>query len=130
MSLKVKSRDLFGFGPAHLAYHYTFMVDRAKAAQTGNAGNGLGRQIAQTILGDHFYSFTVTVPGTIEYIAPVTLDGQTYQPATTGDFYHGRTVTWRIPLYALFDAHAIDFEVDFSALGFFKDAKSHAGLVD
>jgi hypothetical protein len=124
MSLAVKSRDLFGLGPAHLAFRYTFMVDRAKAAQTGNSGSGIGKEIAQTILGDHFYSFTVTVPGDIEHIAPVSLDGQLYQPTVTGDFYNGRTVTWRIPLYALFDARAIDFEVDFTAMGFFKDAKS------
>ena len=123
MSLKVTGDDLFGLGQSHVAFHTTFLVDKAKRHQQGD-DTKLGREIAQTILGDHTYTFSVTVPGDIEHANPVAVGGETFQPEVKGDFYNGRTVTWRLPLYTLADAQALDFEVDFVALGFFHDAKT------
>jgi len=129
MSLTVKGRDFFGLGPAHVAYRCTFLVDKAKNSHASgddrmNGGNGIGAQIAQSILGDHTYSFSITVPGSVERVAPVVVGDQIYRPEVSGDFYHGHTVTWRLPLAALIDTKALDFEVDFSAYGLFSDSKS------
>jgi hypothetical protein len=125
MSLKVTGRDFFGLGPSHVAFVANVMIDKAKHDnERAQAANGVGQEIAQSILGEHTYVFTVTVPGDVERALPITLGGQTYQPTITGDFYNGRTVTWRLPLYAIISTQAIDFEVDFWAWGFFSDTKS------
>jgi hypothetical protein len=121
MSLTVTGRDLFGLGPTHVAFRSISLVDKARNARSGDS-NEMSEQIAQSILGDHTYSFSVTVPGSIERIAPLTLGNQTYIPQVTGDFYHGHTVTWRVPLYALVSTRAVNVEVDFVAYGLFADA--------
>lgn len=122
MSLTITSRDLFGLGPTHAAFRCRAFVDKARNSQSSQSG--LGEEIAKSILGDHTYAFSVTVPGSIEHIAPVSVGGQIYQPEVTGDFYHGHTIVWRVPLYAIMDAKALDFEVDFVAMGLFSDAKT------
>lgn len=125
LSLRVTGRDLFGLGPSHVAFIADAMVNKAKNDnQRATLANGVGEEVAQSILGDHTYTFTVTVPGSVERALPVTLGNQTYQPTVTGDFYNGHTVTWRLPLYALVNTQALSFEVDFWAWGFFNDAKS------
>lgn len=124
MNLTVKSRDLFGLGPSHVAFAANVMIDKAKHEnQQAAATNDVGEEVAQSILGDHTYVFTVTVPGSVEYAAPITLGKETYQPAVTGDFF-GHTVTWKIPLYALVSSQAINFEVYFWAWGTFSNTKS------
>ncbi len=125
MSLKVNSRDFFGLGPSHVAFVADVMVSKARDEnpQTASA-KGLGETVAQGILGDHTYAFSVTVPGSVERAVPVTIGGETYAPTITGDFWNGNIVTWRMPLYALVAAPQLNFEVDFSAEGFFSDTKS------
>ena len=124
MNLTVKSRDLFGLGPSHVAFVTNVMIDKAKHEnQQAAAADNVGEEVAQSILGDHTYVFTATVPGSVEYASPVTLGKDIYQPVVTGDFF-GHTVTWKIPLYALVSSQAIHFEVDFWAWGTFTDTKS------
>jgi hypothetical protein len=124
MSLNVKSRDLFGLGPSHVAFTANVMIDKAKHEnQQASAANNVGEEVAQSILGDHTYVFTVTVPGSVEYASPMTIGKDTYQPIVTGDYF-GHTVTWKIPLYALISSQAINFEVDFWAWGTFSNTKS------
>lgn len=125
MSQHVTSRDLFGLGPSHVTFVADVMIGKAKSEnpRTASAGD-VGQSIAQSILGDHTYVFTVTVPGDVERAVPITINSQTYQPTVTGDFYNGRVVTWRLPLYALVSAQSLNFEVDFWAWGFFNDTKS------
>ncbi|MGB8364239.1 MAG: hypothetical protein ACLQUZ_02055 [Rhizomicrobium sp.] len=125
MSLTVTGHDFFGLGPAHVMFRSIFHVDQAKKTQPAPiGGSALGRQIAQSIVGDHYYTFSVTVPGSIEHIAPVAVGPDIIQPTVTGDFYHGHTVIWRLPLYALVLARTLSFEVDFTAYGLFSDAKT------
>lgn len=121
ISLRVTGRDFFGFGQSHVALRASFMVDKARG-ERAETSSPMGREIAQSILGDHSYVYTVTVPGDIERVSDVAVGGVTYRPEVKGDFYNGRTVTWRLPLYAIVDARALDFEVDFVALGSFRDA--------
>jgi len=124
MSLHVTSRDLFGLGPSHVAYVANVMVDKAKHDNPrAQSANSVGEEVAQSIFGDHTYTFTVTVPGSIERAVPVTLGNHTYEPTVTGDYF-SHTVTWKIPLYALVNSQALSFEVDFWAWGTFADTKS------
>ena len=125
MSMAVKSRDFFGLGPSHVAFTANVMVNKAKSEnpETATAGD-LGEKVAQGILGDHTYVFSVTVPGDVERADPIVAGGESYAPTITGDFWNGHTVTWRMPLAALVTSPQLSFEVDFSAIGFFKDSKS------
>jgi hypothetical protein len=125
MSLNVKSRDFFGLGPSHVAFVANVMVSKAKDENPQAASaRDLGETVAQGILGNHTYVFSVTVPGDVERADPITVGGESYAPTITGDFWNGRTVTWRMPLAALVTAPQLNFEVDFSAIGFFSDSKS------
>ena len=91
MILTVKSRDLFGLGPSHVAFVTNVMIDKAKHEnRQAAAADNVGEEVAQSILGDHTYVFTVTVPGSVEYAAPITLGKETYQPVVTGDFFGQR----------------------------------------
>lgn len=125
MNLTVKSTDLFGLGPSHVVYVADVMIDKAKNEDSRAASaDDVGEKVAETLLGDHTYTFAVTVPGDVEVAVPVTVDDVAYQPTVVGDFYNGRTVIWKIPLYAVVAAPALRFEVDFWAWGFFKNAQS------
>lgn len=125
MGLNVTSRDFFGLGPSHVAYTARLMIGKAKSENPRTAAaNDIGEGVAKAVLGDHTYTFSVTVPGDVERALPITLGDTTYQPTIVGDFYNGRAVTWRLPLYALVGAQTIDFEVDFWAWGFFSNTKS------
>lgn len=121
MSLAVTGHDFLGLGPAHATFRSTLFVDRAKNSQGQANTKGMGEQIARSILGNHFYVFSVTVPGSIEQAHPIVIGTEVYQPAISGDYLH-HTVTWRLPLYALVSTHSLQFQVDFSAYVFFDGA--------
>jgi hypothetical protein len=125
LSLTNHGASFFGLGPSHLTFRRTFLVDRAKRENSRrNDDEGMGTALAQSIFGDHSYVFSVTVPGSIERIAPVRIGRTTIRPTVTGDAYNGHTVTWRMPLYAMLQSKMLIFEVDFSAYGWFPDAQS------
>lgn len=123
ISLTERGHALFGLGPAEMTFRRSFLVDRARREHAGDdAQSGrLGREIAQSLLGNRTYVFSVTLPGSIERIAPIVIGSMAIRPEITGDFINGHTITWRMPLYMLVDAHALNFEVDFSAYGWFGD---------
>jgi hypothetical protein len=122
MSVTVRGHSLLGLGPTELTFRRSFAVDRARHEhEDADRDSGMGREVVQGILGDHTYVFSVTLPGSIDRIAPIVIAGQTIRPEVTGDFYNGHTVTWRMPLYLMTMAHALTFEVDFSAYGWFSD---------
>jgi len=127
MSLRVLSHSFFGLGPAHVRFRRTLLVDNARRDNQERMGDSgeMGKQVLASMFGDHTYSFSVTVPGSILRIAPVKLDdGTVVEPKVTGDFYHGRTVTWTMPLDRMLGRKMLTFEVDFSAYGSFSDAQS------
>ena len=125
ISVSVRGHSLMG---TNLTFRRAFHVDRARAehAPDDNEMSPMGRSIAQSILGDHTYVFSVTLPGSIDRIAPIVIAGQTVQPQVTGDFF-SHTVTWRMPLYMMVAAHALVFEVDFSAYGWFDNVETRRG---
>lgn len=126
VSLQVLGHSWFGLGPAQVRFKRSFSVGDARAAQGGpNAKDEeAGKAMLAGVFGDHTYTFSVTLPGSIERIAPVKVKGVEIKPEVTGDFYNGHTITWRMPLMTLFDADKLTYEVDFSAYGSFADARS------
>jgi hypothetical protein len=124
MRLHVTGRDFFGLGPSHVAFVTNVLIDRARHDNPrAAAANGVSRGVAQSFLGDHAYSFSVTVPGSVERAVPVRIGDESFQPVVSGDYFT-HTVTWRIPLSALLGTPTLGFEVDFWAYGFFNDTKS------
>jgi hypothetical protein len=126
MGLAVRGHSFLG---TEVTFRRSFRIDRARAehAEDWQQSGGMGAKIAQSILGGHTYVFSVTLPGSVERIAPVVIAGQTIQPEVTGDFYNGHTVTWRMPLYVMTMARALTFEVDFSAYGWFENTETRRG---
>ena len=126
VSLHVLSHTFFGLGPTHVRFRRTFLVGnarRANATRMGRDGDA-GSQIMASVFGDHTYVFSVTLPGSILRIAPLKLGNAVVVPTVTGDFYHGHTVTWTMPLYRVLSQRMLTFEVDFSAYGSFHDVHS------
>lgn len=128
LSIQTHGADFFGLGSTHATFRYTFSVDHARREREGDQGDNsdMGRQILSSMFGGHTYVFSVTLPGSIENIAPVKIGDEEIKPEVTGDFYHGHTITWRMPLATLFAAKNLSFDVDYSAYGSFKDAHSQA----
>jgi hypothetical protein len=126
-SLTVLDRGWFGFGPAHVRFRRTFMIGSARAARGGDSGTDeAGKAAVAAIFGGHTYSFSVTLPGSIERIAPVKINGVEIKPEVSGDSYNGHTIVWRMPLAMLMEANKLTFETDFSAFSSFENAKTRA----
>jgi hypothetical protein len=127
ISLTVTGHDLLGLGPTHAVFRRNFHVSDAKKRQGEDSANDATAQSMMTsIFGNHFYQFSVTLPGSIDWIAPVRVNGVQIKPTVTGDFYNGHTITWRMPLIDLFQTQDVGFSVGFSAIGSFADAQTRA----
>lgn len=131
MSVTVRSRDLFGLGPKHLRFRRTFLVDHARKnqerANPSMDKGGMdqeGQKMLDSMFGEHDYVFSVTLPGSIEHIAPLKIGKMTIKPQVSGDIYHGHTIVWRMPLTTMISAKMLTFEVDFSAVGSLGDAQT------
>lgn len=129
MSLHVLDHSFFGLGPDEVRFRRIVHVDQARKANAGrmNGQDDAGTQILASIFGDHSYTFAVTLPGSITRIAPVKVANVTVTPTVTGDFYHGHTITWTMPLYMMLTEKSLTFEVDFSAYGSFGDVQTAPG---
>ena len=129
ISLHVLNRSLFGLGPTAVRFRRVFLVDHAeKDRARDHHDDDMSREVLQAFFGGHTYTFSVTLPGSVDRIAAVTVDGMEIKPEVTGDFYHGHTITWRMPLSVALSAKEIAFEVDFSAYGTFADAQTRTAL--
>lgn len=122
IALHVTGKKLLGLGGEQVNFHRTFRVDHARDDNTDD-DKGLGRDILTSIFGDHTYTFSVWLPGSIDRASPIEIGGKTIRPTVVaaGD---GNTVTWRMRLTDMFLADKLDFDVDFSARGDFHDATS------
>src|SRR5260370_7862524 len=111
MRLTVEGHDFLGLGPARVKFRRTFLIDRARRehAAEDRQGDNMGREIAQSLFGDHSYVFSVTLPGSIENITPVMIGGVTVKPEVTGIFYNRHTITWRLPITLSITAHPFTF---------------------
>lgn len=126
IALHVIDHGWFGITPSHVRFKRTFLVGNARASRSGGGGKDeeMGKAVLAGIFGDHEYAFSVTLPGSIDRIAPVRAGGVEVRPDVTGDFYNGHTITWRMPLTTMMSAEKLSFEVDFNAVGSFGDAQT------
>jgi hypothetical protein len=122
LSLHVKGKTLFGLGGTQVNFHRSFRVDRARRDHT-NDDSELGRDILTSMFGDHTYTFSVWLPGTIDHAAAVRVGHRMVAPTIT-DAGNGHSVTWRMKLTDMFLADQLDFDVDFTSRGDFHDATS------
>lgn len=121
--LKVLSPGFLGITPTHVRFRYVVNMGHARKTQA-NGDEAVGNAVMAGMFGDHRYRFAATLPGSIERVATVKVGGMEVKPEISGDFYHGHTVAWRMPLGRLLMAQQIVFEADFSAIGSFKDVTS------
>jgi hypothetical protein len=126
VSLHVIDHGWFGITPSHVRFKRVFQVGNARAKQGGpdSKDEETAKQMMASIFGDHEYTFSVTLPGSIDRIAPLKIGGTEVKPDVTGDFWNGHVVTWRMPLSTLLMAKQLVFEVDFNAIGSFSDAQT------
>ena len=122
VSLHVKGKTLLGLGPTQVNFHRSFRVDNARDDNTKD-DSGIGRDILTSMFGDHTYTFSVWLPGTIDHAAPVWVGNRFVMPVVA-DAGNGHSVTWQMKLTDMFLADRLDFDVDFSAHGDFHDATS------
>lgn len=125
LSIANHGRSWFGLGPSHVTFRRTLLVDRARRENVPKTAeeDRFGNELAQTMFGNHTYVFSVTVPGSVDRAPPVRI-GKRIVNAQIGGGTLDRTVTWRIPLFALLQAKLLTFEIDFSAYGSFPDSQS------
>jgi hypothetical protein len=128
MTIDTHGADFMGLGSTHATFRYVFSVDRAEHDHAHDAGSSdMGKEILQTMFGGHTYVFTVTLPGSISQVAPVRVGDEEIKPEVTGDFYHGHTITWRMPLATLFASKDVVFDVDYVAYGSFTQSHTQPG---
>jgi hypothetical protein len=127
LSLHPKGKTLLGLGPSEVNFHRSFNIDHGRRYRDDDDDDEhWGRSILHSMFGDHTYTFSVWLPGTIEHIAPVQVANRVVHPTVWSDKY-GHTIIWTMPLSDMFLADRIDFDVDFSARGDFRDERSSPG---
>jgi hypothetical protein len=124
VAVKVHGRDLFGLGQTHAVFRRTFFVNsEMKKRQPGTSDDDSGRAIIASLFGDHVYVFSVHLPGSLDWIAPVSVGGVQVKPDIHEDST-GRTITWSMPLTSLIEARAMHFSVGFSSYGALADSET------
>jgi hypothetical protein len=127
ISLHVKGQKLLGLMGTQVNFHRSFDIDRAKHLHDDDDNDDhLGREVLTSIFGDHMYVYSVWLPGTIDHITPVSIDGHLVQPQVT-DAGDGHWITWRMKFTDMLIAQNLDFDVDFTARGNFHDTQSQPG---
>lgn len=111
-------------GMTEVNFHRSFQVDHARDHHSDD--DGIGRDILETMFDGHTYKFAVWLPGSIEHIAPVKVNGRVVHPTVWADG-SGHTLIWKMDLADAFMSDRIDFDVDFAAKGEFHDTQSRPG---
>jgi hypothetical protein len=123
VSLHVTGRSFFGLGATHAVFRRTFHVgDAKKDVEHNDDDDATAQGIVRSIFGDHYYQFSVTLPGTIDWIAPVWTGDAQVKPTVSGN-----TITWRMPLEDMIAARDLRFSVGFSTWSSLTDAQSKPG---
>ncbi|MGH6871541.1 MAG: hypothetical protein ACREHE_08545 [Rhizomicrobium sp.] len=126
VAVKVRGHDLFGLGSTHAVFRRTFFVNnemKKRQQDSGNRDDQAGEAILATMFGDHTYVFSVHLPGSIDWIAPVRAGDTEVRPEIREDA-GGHTITWTMPLTAMMETKAMHFSVGFSAYGALTDSET------
>jgi len=123
ISLHVKGKKLFGLGGTQVNFHRSFNIDRARHHHDEDSDDHVGKDILTSMFGDHTYTFSVWLPGSVDHINPIYVGAREVKPVVTQDG-NGHLITWRMKLTDMFLADTLDFDVDFTAHGNFHDTQS------
>jgi hypothetical protein len=124
-AIHVTGKSLFGLGATHAIFRRTFHVgDAKKSMQHDDNDDATARSVIESMFGNHFYTFSVTLPGSIDWIAPVRAGDMEIKPVISGD---GHTITWRMPLEDMIMSRNLNFSVGFSTWGSIAEAQSKPG---
>lgn len=124
ISLHVTGKKLLGLGGTEVNFHRSLNVGNArKHHMDDDDDSGLGKDILTSMFGDHMYTFSVWLPGSIDHINPVVVGDHEVKPTVTQDG-DGHTITWRMKLTDMFLADQLDFDVNFTSHGDFHDSQS------
>lgn len=124
ISLHVTGKKLLGLGGTEVNFHRSLNVGNVrKHHMADDDDSGLGKDILTSMFGDHTYTFSVWLPGSIDHINPVVVGDHEVKPTVTQDG-DGHTITWRMKLTDMFLADQLDFDVDFTSHGDFHDSQS------
>ncbi|HSM96150.1 MAG TPA: hypothetical protein VLT91_08915 [Rhizomicrobium sp.] len=123
ISLHVKGQKLLGLAGTQVNFHRSFNIDRARRHHDEDSDDHLGREILTSMFGDHAYTFSVWLPGSIDHINPLYVGNREVKPVVSKDG-EGHTITWRMKLTDMFLADTLDFDVDFTAHGNFHDTQT------
>jgi len=121
VSLTVHGNNLFGLLPKSANFRRVVHSSDVRSEKSPEDKNDSAALAA--VFGQHTYTFSVSLPGSIDRIDPVKVGGTAIRPEITGDYFR-HTLTWRMPLYMMFAEDEVVFSVDFSAYGTFVDARS------
>ena len=125
VAVHVTGKSLLGLGATHAIFRRTFHVgDAKKSMQHDENDDATARSVVESLFGNHFYTFSVTLPGSIDWIAPVHAGDVQIKPVISGD---GHTVTWRMPLEDMIMSRNLNFSVGFSTWGSIAEAQSKPG---
>ncbi len=124
IGVHITGHDLFGLGATHAIFRRSFHIGDAEKRAGHGQDDATARNVIASIFGNHFYQFSVTLPGSIDWIAPMRIGDAQIKPTVSAD---GHTITWRMPLEELFETQALNYSVGFSTWGALKDAQSQPG---
>ncbi|MGA9795953.1 MAG: hypothetical protein WBQ17_10520 [Rhizomicrobium sp.] len=120
VAVHVTGHSLFGLGATHAIFRRSFRVGDAKKSVEHNDDDDAAAQgVLSSIFGNHFYTFRVTLPGTVDWIAPVYAGDARIKPVIAGS-----TIIWRMPLEDMIEARDLRFSIGFSTWGLLTDAQS------
>ena len=124
ISLHVKGQRLLGLAGTEMNFHRSLNIGNARKHHLDSDDDGgMGKDILTSMFGDHTYTFSVWLPGSIDHINPVMVADHEVKPTITQDG-DGHTITWRMKLTDMFMSDEMDFDVDFTAHGNFHDTAS------
>ncbi|MGN6149211.1 MAG: hypothetical protein ACTHPD_11775 [Rhizomicrobium sp.] len=123
ISLHVKGKKLLGLAGTQVNFHRSFHIDSARRHHDEDSDDHLGKDILTSMFGDHTYTFSVWLPGSIDHINPIYVGAEEVKPVVTQSG-NGHLITWRMKLTDMFLADELNFDVDFTAHGNFHDTQT------
>lgn len=123
ISLHVKGKKLLGLAGTEVNFHRSFNIDRARRHHEEDSDDHLGKDILTSMFGDHTYTFSVWLPGSVDSANTLWVGGHEVKPVVTAQG-NGHLIVWRMKLTDMFLANQLDFDVDFTAHGNFHDTQT------
>jgi hypothetical protein len=123
ISLHVKGKKLLGLAGTEVNFHRSFNIDRARRHHDEDSDDHLGKDILTSMFGDHTYTFSVWLPGSVDSANTLWVGNHEVKPVVTAQG-NGHLIAWRMKLTDMFLANQLDFDVDFTAHGNFRDTQT------